>query len=116
MLSREDLTSVATYQKIILYCILAYLCMVGAQFAIPEEMRIYLALLLLPVGITATVGVFLLATKLYSAGPGLALGILTLIPCVGLIVLLIINAKATNVLKKHGIPVGLLGADTSAIR
>lgn len=79
-------------------------------------MHIYLALLLLPVGITATVGVFLLATKLYSVGPGIALGILTLIPRVGLVVLLIINAKATGVLKKHGIAVGLLGADTSTIR
>jgi hypothetical protein len=44
---------------------------------------------------------------------GVVLGILTLIPCVGLIVLLIINSKATGILKKNGVRVGLLGAKMS---
>jgi hypothetical protein len=54
--------------------------------------------------------VFLLATKLYGTGGGIALGILTLVPLLGLIILLIINGKATGILKKHGILVGFLGA------
>jgi hypothetical protein len=41
------------------------------------------------------------------------LGILTLIPLVGLIVLLIVNGKATNLLREDGIHVGLLGARMS---
>ncbi len=89
--------------------------MIPAQFAIPEEFRIFLALALIPLGLTATVFVFLLATKVYTTGVGVVLGVLTLIPCIGLIVLLIINAKATNILKAHGIRVGLLGASTSDI-
>ena len=35
--------------------------------------------------------------KVYSTGLGIVLGLLTLIPCVGLIVLLIVNGKATSV-------------------
>jgi hypothetical protein len=116
VLRRDDLKSVAMYQKGILLCILAYLALVLFQFAVPPESRSLLAILAIPLGITATVFVFLLATKVYSTGLGIVLGILTLIPCVGLIVLLIINGKATAVLKKHGINVGLLGANLSDIR
>jgi hypothetical protein len=38
------------------------------------------------------------------------LGILTLLPCIGLITLLVVNAKATAILKAGGLKVGLLGA------
>lgn len=114
-LSRETLHAIAFNQKAIILCILVYLILVAVQFAIPEDRRPLLALALIPLGITATVFVFLLATKVYSTGMGVLLGILTLIPCVGLIVLLIINAKATSTLKSHGIHVGLLGASSSDI-
>jgi hypothetical protein len=59
--------------------------------------------------------VFLLAIKVYSTGVGVLLGILTLVPCIGLIVLLIVNGKATGILKQNGIKVGLLGANLSQI-
>jgi hypothetical protein len=39
----------------------------------------------------------------------------TMIPLVGLIVLLIMNGKATEKLRKAGIPVGLMGAKMSAL-
>jgi len=54
--------------------------------------------------------VFLLATKLYGTALGVLLGILTIIPLVGLIILLIVNAKAIKILRAAGIDVGLLGA------
>lgn len=114
-LSRETLRAIAFNQKAIILCIVVYLCLIPVQFVIPEESRIYLALALIPLGITATVFVFLLATKVYSTGMGVLLGILTLIPCVGLIVLLIINAKATGTLQRHGVRVGFLGASSSDI-
>ena len=116
VLSQEDLRSTATYQKGILLCIMAYILLVALQFAFPPEARLFVGLAVIPISITATVFVFLLATKLYTTGLGILLGILTLVPCVGLIVLLIINAKATAVLKRHGIRVGLLGANMSDIR
>ena len=113
--SREDLKSVAQYQKGILVCILIYLVAFFGQFAIPEDFRPLLGLGVLLLGLVGTVFVFLLAIKVYSTGLGILLGILTLIPCIGLIVLLVVNGKATSILKQNGIKVGLLGADMSQL-
>ena len=113
--SREDLRSVAKYQKGILVCILIYLISVIGQFAIPAEARAIIGLGILVVGLVGTVFVFLLAIKVYSTGVGVLLGILTLVPCIGLFVLLVVNGKATGVLKQNGIKVGLLGANLSQI-
>ncbi|MBC7967314.1 MAG: hypothetical protein H7Z17_15470 [Fuerstia sp.] len=74
-----------------------------------------LGLGVLLVGLTGAVFAFLLAMKTHGTGQGILLGILCLVPCVGLLVLLIINSKATSVLKANGIKVGLLGADLSSI-
>jgi hypothetical protein len=52
-------------------------------------------------------------SRVDSTGVGILLALLALIPCVGLIGLLIINGKATSVLKDYGIRVGLLGAKMS---
>lgn len=112
---RQDLKSVATYQKVILVCILIYLLAVVFQFTIPPDLRFVLGLVVLPALVVATVFVFLLATKVYSTGVGVLLGLLTLIPCIGLLVLLVINSKATGILRENGIDVGLLGADLSQI-
>jgi hypothetical protein len=115
-LSRSHLWSIAFYQKGILLCILVYILTVIAQFFIPEQLRwVMLPLVVLPVCLAATVFVFLLATKVYNPVVGVLLGFLTLIPCIGLLVLLVINSKATSTLKRHGIGVGLLGADLSKL-
>ena len=110
-----DLKSVAKYQKGILVCILIYLIAIVVQFLLPPEVRPLLGLGVIVLLIVATVFVFLLAMKVYSTGLGILLGILTLVPCVGLIVLLVVNGKATNVLKQNGIKVGLIGADMSQL-
>ncbi|MGE0605616.1 MAG: hypothetical protein AB7O62_00720 [Pirellulales bacterium] len=113
--SRGDLLSVAKFQKGILICILIYLIAVVAQFALPPEMRLFLGMAVMGVGVVGAVFVFLLAIKIYGTGPGVLLGILSLVPCVGLLVLLIVNGKATGVLRQNGIKVGLLGANLSSI-
>jgi hypothetical protein len=118
-LSRDALRNVATYQKAILLCILAnivvWIVAVSTQTVLPPVLQVLLLLVILAVSVTATVFVFLLATQVYSTGMGVLLGILTLFPCIGLLTLLIINSKATTVLRKHGIRVGFLGAKTSDI-
>jgi hypothetical protein len=114
-LSREQLRGIAGNQKAIILCVFIYLCLIPAQFLLPENIRPLLGLALIPLGIAAAVFIFLLATKIYSQGTGILLGILTLFPCVGLIVLLIINQKATSILKEHGVSVGLFGASSSNI-
>lgn len=107
---QEDVRSVALYQKGILVCILLYLCAFAVQFLLPPELRLVLGLGILLDGLVGTVFVFLLSTKVYGVGLGVLFGLLTLIPCLGLIMLLIINGKATSVLRQNGYKVGLLGA------
>ncbi len=113
--TREDLRSVARYQKGVIVCILIYLLAVFGQFALPPQARMILGIGVMCVGLTGAVFAFLLAMKTHGTGQGILLGILCLVPCVGLLVLLIINGKATNVLKQNGIKVGLLGADVKSI-
>ncbi|HEV3025680.1 MAG TPA: hypothetical protein VGX76_24575 [Pirellulales bacterium] len=110
---REDLRKVAIYQKGIMICILLYLLAVVGQFLIPAPLRFVLALFAIPVLITGAVFVFLLAMKVYETALGVLLGILALIPCLGLIVLLVVNGTATNMLRANGHKVGLLGASLS---
>lgn len=115
--NRENLRNIAMAQKGILFSILAQFLVGGIQFVVPVHLRLVVLLpMALATSIVATVFVFLLATKLYTQGLGILLAILTLVPCIGLVVLLIVNGKATAVLKHHGIRVGLLGAYTSDIR
>lgn len=113
--SREDLRRVAVYQKGILVCILIYFIAVFTQFAMPVQARVFLGIGVLCVALVGAVFAFLLAMKTYGTGLGILLGILCLVPLVGLLVLLMVNGKATGVLKQNGIKVGLLGADISAI-
>ena len=112
---RDDLRSVAQYQKGILVCILIHLIAVICQLTLPAEIRLVLGLGVLLVGLVGTVFVFLLAMKVYGSAVGVLLGILALLPCIGLIVLLAVNGKATRILKQNGIKVGLLGANLSEI-
>lgn len=113
--TREDLRKVATYQKGILVCILLYFGAVVSQFLFPPELVIVPALMIIGVALASMVFIFLLAMKVYSTGFGIALGIGALIPLIGLFILLMVNGKATRILKENGIHVGLLGANLSQI-
>ena len=113
--TRADLRSVAVYQKCILVCILINLSLIVGQLALPPEYRLLAAIPSVITSIVSTVFVFLLAIKVYSVVQGVIFGILAFVPCLGLIVLLIINSKATKILKDNGIKVGLLGANLSKI-
>jgi hypothetical protein len=110
---QADVRAVAVYQKGILICILVYLLAVIGQFAVPPEMRLILGLVVIAAGLAGLVFVFLLSTKVYSTAVGILLAILTLVPCLGLLVLLTVNGKATTILRQNGHKVGLLGARLS---
>jgi DNA-directed RNA polymerase subunit RPC12/RpoP len=111
-LRTADLREVALYQRVVLFLILAYIGVVASQFALEPDDRWMLLFVAVPVVVAAAVFVFLLAVKLYE-GLGVALGVLTLIPLVGLIVLLVVNQKATGTLQANGYKVGFLGAPVS---
>lgn len=109
-LDRSALSSIALYQRGIILGIIVYLLAVVGQFAIPEAARPLLGIAIIPFLLATLVFLFLLACKLYGVAKGVLLGILGLIPLVGLVVLLIVNGKATQVLRAHGLKVGFLGA------
>ena len=110
-----DLRTIAVRQRAIMYCILGYIAMVVAQFVVPPQLQIVPALFAIAMSLTAAVFVFMLALSLYNTAVGIILGILTLIPLIGMFVLLVINGKATTVLRRHGIKVGLMGANARQI-
>jgi hypothetical protein len=113
--SREDLLKVAKYQKGILVCILVYILAVAGQFALPPQIRPLVGLGVLVVGLIAAIFTILLAMKTRGTGLGIILGVLCLVPILGLLILLLVNQKATTVLQLNGIKVGLLGADLSSL-
>lgn len=120
----DELRSIAFSQKGLIYCILAtvtlYIAIVALLITAPPNRpasltwaQISIGLGLVAAGVTATFFVFSLATRTYGVGGGILLGLLTMIPGVGLILLLIINSKATSLLNLNGVRVGLLGARAS---
>jgi len=119
---REDLRSVAQYQKGVIVCILAQLLAVLAQVVLSlsgEPVGAVMSFAASLFGIVAGLGgmifVILLAVKVYNTALGILLGILAIVPCLGLIVLLMVNGKATSILKENGIKVGLMGARLSDV-
>src|SRR5262245_14162576 len=90
---RTDLREIAMRQKGIIYCILGYIVLVACSVILPPPAKGFAALATLGVAAVAAVFVFMLSIAIYNTGAGVALGIATLIPCAGLIVLLIINGK-----------------------
>ena len=113
---REDLRSVAVYQKGILVCILISLLGIAfnifalaTQAAVPPAVSMAISVLLLVVGLASAVFVILLAIKVYNIALGIVLGLLSVLPCIGLIVLLVVNGKATRILQSNGHRVGLAG-------
>jgi hypothetical protein len=79
-------------------------------FITAEINMLFLAMGSLFITLASAVFVYLLAASVYSTAVGILLGVLALLPCINLIMLLIVNGKATSVLRAHGIKVGLLGA------
>lgn len=114
--SRADLKSVAKYQKIILVCVLIYFVAVIGQFALPVQIRPVLAIGVAAVALmSGAVCVFLLAMKTHGTVQGILLGMLCLVPLLGVFILFLVNQKATGILKQNGISVGFLGADLSQL-
>ncbi|MFK7738077.1 MAG: hypothetical protein AB8B50_18770 [Pirellulaceae bacterium] len=110
-----DIRGVAVNQRRIQVCILVYLAAVFSRLLLPPQALPFVLAAVLVLGVVATVFVIMLATKVYPSPTGIIIGLLVLIPCVGGIVLLIVNGKATAVLRSNGFKVGLMGANTAKV-
>ncbi len=113
----EDLIRVAKYQKGLLVCILIqiilYVGVVVGQANASLAVQGMAGLGLLLAGIMALCFVIFLAMRVFHPAVGILLGILTLVPCLGLVVLVAVNGRATNILTQNGYRVGLMGAKMS---
>jgi hypothetical protein len=112
---RNDLRVIAVRQKAVIYSVLGYVVLIIGLISLSDELGAVAGFLAIGVMLIAAVFVFMLSMTVYNPVMGIVLGILTLIPLVGLVVLAIINSKATNILRENGIHVGLMGADSRQI-
>jgi predicted RNA-binding Zn-ribbon protein involved in translation (DUF1610 family) len=132
---KKEMKSIATLQKYllisILLMILSYIGYIAAivvnlpaqQPGQPPNLKGpaiamigVLALVLLATSLASLILSVLLSSKLYGTGGAILVFFLQFVPCVGLITLLVVNGKATSVLKEKGYTVGFLGADLSDFR
>ena len=87
-----------------------------AALLAPPTIKLFLVICLLAIGFASLVFMAMLAFKLYGVAVGILLCILTIIPCIGLLVLWRMSEKATRMLRDAGYHVGFLGARLSEFR
>ncbi len=112
----EELRQIASFQRGVIFSILIQILANVVYYSTAKAIPI----LALVSGLVALVGLIagvvfaiLVATRVYSKGMGIFLGLLTIIPCLNLVILLIINQAATKRLTENGIKVGFFGASMS---
>jgi DNA-directed RNA polymerase subunit RPC12/RpoP len=108
-----NLRKIAISQKGILVCMPVQILLYIAFLMTPWQWKLIPALPLIVAGLLGMVFTLMLAIELYSVGLGILLGLLALLPIIGLLVLFILSSKGMNVLKEHGHSVGFMGADLS---
>ena len=115
---RNDVRVIAVRQKIVLFCILINIFAFGFRVSVnaagsPRSLQFVLAVTLLVSTLTVLVFSMLLAMKVYNPVVGVFLSLLTIIPILGLLILLLISSRASKILESNGIKVGLFGANLS---
>ncbi|MEZ6187242.1 MAG: hypothetical protein R3F62_19795 [Planctomycetota bacterium] len=106
----EDLRKLANAQRGVILAIALYLIAIVSQIVVPPQLVILPALAGLAAAILGLVCTIMLAIRVYSPIVGVVLGVLCLVPCLGLLILVGLSQRATGILKQNGIRVGLGGA------
>ncbi len=108
----EDIKGLIAGQKMVIFAILLNFAANGVAVAAPK-LLVVVALAGIAALILAIVGTVRLASNLgFHPVVTVLVCLLMLVPCVSLIVLLVLNSKATGKIKEAGFEVGLLGAKT----
>jgi hypothetical protein len=106
--------AVARHQRRLNRCVLAYLACVAAFKVAPEgPARTAAAFGSVLVMVLAAVFAVMLASRLYSTLTAIVVGVMTLVPCGGIVGAVYLSSQATALLRRNGYTVGLLGADVS---
>jgi predicted RNA-binding Zn-ribbon protein involved in translation (DUF1610 family) len=119
---RAEIRTIARNQKYLINCVLieivAYVGLLVSMAAgrpSPQgatlALAIVCALALLASGVAGMVFACMLATRVYGTAAAVLVVLLSCLPCFGLIALLVVNSKATNILRDAGVEVGFLGAN-----
>ncbi len=113
--SAEQLQAVGTAQRALMYAILVSIgwTIVAVVIQIKAPSLILLAQIgQLAIAVACMVCVFVMARAIQWSMPACILvAICGLVPCLNLLLMLIINSRATALLKRNGIRVGLMGAN-----
>ncbi|QJW95488.1 hypothetical protein [Frigoriglobus tundricola] len=119
--SADGLKRIARYQRWLIAVVLAQLALWLGFIALTllNSGRApgidFPGVLTLILGGVGGVFVFLLAWELRGAFAAVVFGLATLVPCIGLIVLTLVNGYASTELRKHGVKVGVFGAGLADI-
>ena len=113
----QRLHRIAVSQRRVMLCVLGYMGLVvfSMLFGGPEFTVIFFGIAAILIVIAGLVSVVQLAYRLKGTTSAVIVGVLSLIPLVGLITLLVFNGWASKELKKSGFRIGLLGASPAQV-
>lgn len=113
----DDLRRVATYQRYVLFSLLANIACNFAVMSTGETPMVQAMLLLVSfvVVVATLIVVFLLSKEMFNVPLAIVFSVLTIVPCISLLVLLIVNQKTTGYLQSRGVRVGFFGANPDQI-
>ena len=116
--TKEQIIAIAKNQKYVLifllFRIISYLLIMGGMTG--DVLGQLFSLLVLVFSILTVIFFVKLMIALRIATVWVVVrAVLSFLPIIGLVVLLVVNSKATKVLKSTGIEIGLLGASKSTI-
>ena len=113
----DPLRLIAKYQRWVIFSVLVGSISGGLSLAIafeaislPDRIAIAFDLATMPIGGFMILSAYMLAHQFYNDMVAVACAMLMYVPLLGLIILLLINHKATRYLTRRGVKVGLFGA------
>jgi hypothetical protein len=110
-----EVLAIAKRQRGLLVVFVSFYLLAMLSSQIPEDFDLIILGVRVLLWIAMVAMMARLATKLYSLGMTILFCVLTVIPLINLIALIVVNQKASGVLKEAGFKVGLGGADVSEI-
>jgi hypothetical protein len=120
--SADELRRVARYQRWLIAVVLAqlvlwlgYVALMVLGGELEDELRLPMVLTFI-LGAVGAVFVFLTSWELRGALVAAVFALTTFVPCMGLLVIVLVNGYATAELRKNGVRVGFFGANPGEIR
>jgi hypothetical protein len=121
--SADELKRIIRYQRWLIAVVLAQLALwlgfialtVMGRGRLNDSAMSFPVVLTFILGAVGGIFVFLLSWELRGAFAAVTFGLATVIPCMGLIILTLVNGYASTELKKHGVRVGIFGASAADV-